>query len=191
MPLAACSFGSITPSPEMTKRWGDDYYLESYRWLERRLGYWPLFLSVGDNPQALGMTGYQNQWARLLSISKHGNTYREPGQFPSTVLFSFSHLENPVFTDYDWWHEPLNDPRLEDPSTETRVMSPQRSRELWLRKARERPGTVQAHVRSLDLRRADRIWCRSQQARRHLRNLGFPAERVEVHRLPVGPMFGF
>lgn len=188
MPLEACVYDRITASPEMTKRWGDTDFMPGYAWLAERLGYWPLFLSVGEDAEALRMTGYQNQWARVLSVSIRGNTYRKKGEYPSNVLFSFRDLPDLDYTDYSAWHLPLSDPGSTNREEEAEIMAPGRSSALWLQKARRKPGSVQAHCPSLDLTSADRIWCRSQEAKRHLVRLGFAEPIVEVKRLRVDPL---
>lgn len=180
--LADCSFSEITPSEKMSSRESLDF-LPAYRWLSHKIGHWPLFMAVGDDPWDLRITGYQNQWLRVLSSSAKGNVYRKAGESPSYVLFSFTQVPKASFSDYHAWHGPLNGGM--GPEAEKSVLCPGRSEKLWLQKARRSPGSVQAHVPSLDLRRADRIWCRSQKVRKQLIGMGFDPKLVEVRRLPV------
>lgn len=166
----------------MSARQGGDF-LPAYRWLSEKIGHWPLFLAVGEAERDIRITGYQNQWLRLLSSSARGNEYRKAGQFPSYVLFSFTDMPGASFSDYHHWHAPLNGET--GPEAEKKVLAPGRSDELWLRKARRAPGSVQAHVPALDLRTADRIWCRSDQVAEQLKAIGFDREKIEVRRLTV------
>lgn len=187
MPLELCRYGIIEANEEMSLSDGEDEwgYVAAYRWLAQRIGHWPLFLAVGSKEDAVRITGYQNQWARLLSSSAQGNQYREPGQFPSTVLFSFAKLPDVSYSDYYNWHTPLNDPRVDRPEVDRQVLAPGRSEDNWLRKASRQPGSVQGHVPRLDLRTAERVCCRSQEARQQLIALGFDPNRVITERLSV------
>jgi len=182
--LSDCCFGEIEASPEISLREGEDFFIPAYSWLAGQIGHWPLFLAVGNDDDAMRITGYQNQWRRILSSSATGNTYRRKGEFPSRVLFSFHDLPEVSFSDYHNWHIPLNGGEEEE-DIERLVLAPGRSSELWLRKAGRRPGSVQGHVSKLDLRSADRIWCRSRKASKQLQEIGFAPERIEVQRLNI------
>lgn len=174
------------------------YFETCYRWLADRVGFWPLFLGVGGNAWDLQLTGYQNQWRRIISQSRQQTIYRRAGDFPNKVLFSYDDApQDAVFSDYGAWRRVLNainctgrvghDLRLGPvgPAVERQVLKPSWSRADWLRKARRDPGSVQAVVPALDLTAAAAIWCRNQSTRRQLLDLGFRAECVAVHRLRV------
>jgi hypothetical protein len=176
--------------------WHDALHMEaSYRWLAERVGFWPLWLAVGADEEAAYMSGYSSQFARLLSWSKQGRVYRQPGAFPSDVLFSWA--QSPAgarYLDYSNWHYPLNavyevsrhQKDCEVPkSFEPSIFRPSWSETRWLREALREPGTVQAVSPLLDLRSADRVRVRSAAAKRELVARGFPGERVEVYRLAV------
>lgn len=183
--------------------WFDDWrhalYMETcYRWLADRVGFWPLFLGVGCHAWDLQLTGYQNQWRRILSQSRDETIYRRAGEFPNMVLFSFEDAPpGAVFSDYHAWHIVLNaidwaarvghelGLRPLGVSVERQVLKPSWSRADWLRKARRAPASVQAVVPELDLATATAIWGRNQPTRRRLIDLGFSAERVAVRRLRV------
>jgi len=160
----------------------------AYAWLERRLGFWPLFLAVGGSDADRRMTGYQDQWRKPL-----------PGEQtqPSRVLFSWAHAPpGAVLMDFDAWHIVLNsvervpgDPearRVQEIGVASERALWKRSWSLadWLRAAR-RGAPVQAVVPELDLRSAAEVWCRNREERRALVRLGFDASRVRTRRLTV------
>jgi len=191
-PLAYCSPLVQHPHSEQLDQgdplW-DDQFKDAYAWLAKRIGYWPLFLSVGDDPDAWRMTGYQSQWSRLLSMRHQDGqriaTYRQPGEFPSLVLFSFDQLPPASFSSYHWWHCVLNGPEAVTKQEERKILRPHYSKEDWLRKAARSPGSVQAHVPQLDLGQAQRIWCRSLAAKKQLVEQGFDQKIIQVKRLAV------
>lgn len=193
------------PEPPCSHEGGCDRYEDwhwaghmeaSYRWLAERVGYWPLWLAVGETDDDRRMTGYQNQWSRATPASDASNS----------VLFSWS--EEPCaslrYLCYDHWHIILNSVWTEEfgwvqrdgehrrayvagvsPRSESWVFHASWKRGDWLRQARREPHTVQAVVPMLDLRSAEEIWCRNQAARRQLLSLGFDQNRVQVRRLAV------
>ncbi len=168
---------------------GDDPYDSmfdaAYHWLEARLDFWPLFLAVGRDEWALRMTGYGDQWRRIIGESRAGRISRKPGEFPNCVLFSFTELPSRVvFLDFDWWTCVLNSD-LSPLTTHEEKCLFKRSYSVgdWLREARKRPGAVQAVVPELDLRSAAKIWCRNKRSRALLIAMGFSPDTVEVKRI--------
>src|ERR1035437_106465 len=133
-PLAASLYGVVTqkrwsglPMPENLHGdvlWGQpgchcdwcDWYEQvsfwepSYAWVEKEVGFFPLFLAVGRSADSQRMSGYQNQWGRILVSSKDETIYRVPGEFPNDVLFSWeARPAEPLhYHDYDLWHCVLN-----------------------------------------------------------------------------------
>lgn len=192
--LEYCYPQVIKPGPEHLPKddslWAEQLN-QAYSWLSQRIGHWPLFLSVGDDPSAWQMTGYQSQWARLLSEryqeGKRIATYRKPGDFPSLVLFSFPCLSQASFSSYYWWHCALNGAEAVSKEEEEEMLRPRYSTDDWLKKAVRSPGSVQAHVPQLDLGQAQRIWCRSLKAKQQLIKQGFDPEIIQVKRLAVDP----
>lgn len=172
----------------------------AFRWLEERVGFYPLFLAVGATEDDIRMTGYQNQWRRVASYSKAGNEYVKPGEFKNNVLFSFRHV-NGVFTDYMIWNiiygsliNVLNfkdDPEFQKelmeeanrPFLSKLMFKKSYSRADWLRFARKNPHHVQLLAPRLDLRAADRVWVRNEWTAEVLRRRGF--KNVETKRLSV------
>ena len=179
MSLERVIFGEVKPNPEQA----DSDFKGAYSWLEKQVGFYPLFLAVGQSEEDVRMTGYQNQWRKLLVISKKGNEYVQKGQFPNDVLFSFMDVDG-VFMDYDYWHLVLNASHKDYQMTDYEkrlVLKPSWPKSKWLRKARKNSHSVQLVVPSLFLPRAKRIWVRNQKTRKLVETIGF--ENVEVRRV--------
>jgi hypothetical protein len=204
-PLAHVTFGPVSQHHALPSLFcpgpcpfDDDHYTAlwdlAYAWLEQQFGFWPLFLAVGATEDAIRTTGYTDQWRRITSYSKAGNTYRKSGEYPNDVLFSFASPPPAVrYSDHDWFtlsilnainhkgdHHGLrsisdHDRRL--------VLKPSWSASRWLRAASGNRYTVQACVPTLDLRTADAVWCRSTATRAILLDMGFDAAKVHVVRL--------
>lgn len=185
LPEPDCSDGCDPDDDFHTALWFD----AAYGWIAERLGFWPIFLAVGDDDEDRRMTGYQDQWQRRRVGD--GEVQRPA----SRVLLSWR--EPPtgvVFMDFNAWHMVLNsvEPapgerhrlRVRPLSAwqERQVWKPSCRTSDWLRGAR-RNLSVQAVVGELDLRTADELWCRDQHARQHLIALGFAPEAVSVRRL--------
>jgi hypothetical protein len=171
--------------------WHDAVWYEAaYRWLADQQGFWPLFLGVGEDAAARGITGYVGQWSRRTAAEVTA------GPPPNRVLFSWRDApEGCAFSDYDYWHIVLmavrwgadHRARVEGvgPRTRSWVLKPSYRTSDWLRLTRSRPGAVQGTAPWLDLRTADAVWCRNRAARAELIAQGFDAARVEVRRMPV------
>lgn len=153
-----------------------------YEWLEARVGFYPVFLAVGNTDRDIYMTGYPNQWAKWAKGSNQ-------------VLFSFKTLDNIVYTDYDLWHVVLNSTYKLDthefgirevgPGAEKQIFKPSWNHSKWKSKAKKYPHSVQAVTETLDLRAADQIRVRSKATKQALIQKGFDEEKIEVFRLPV------
>jgi hypothetical protein len=204
-PLATVRFGLVTQHHALATPlcsgpcdYSTDHYIDlwdlAYGWLEKHFGFWPLFLAVGSNAIALQATGYPDQWRRITSYAKAGNTYRARGAYPSDVLFSYASAPPSArYSDHnDYTGIVLNAIDHDGASHYLRAISDYERRLVlkpswrpsrWLAAARSNRLTVQACVPELDLRLADSIWCRSQTARRQLLKLGFAPTQVRVVRL--------
>lgn len=161
----------------------DQYFRDAYLWLENEVGFCPLFLAVGVANEDIRMTGYQNQWARLLSKGPDGNIYRKRGGFPNDVLFSFETIDG-VFMDYDAWHLALNADYKQHHMTDYErrlIFKPSWSKARWLRRAHEHPHSVQLVTSSLYLPNAKRLWVRNKTTEALLTSMGFT--NIEVRRL--------
>lgn len=177
--LESVIYDKVQARPEHT----DEYFKMAYLWLEKEVGFYPLFLAVGRTEEDIRMTGYQNQWRRVLSEGPGGKEYRKKGKFPSEVLFSFGEVEG-VFMDYDYWHLVLgaNYKNYSVTNYEKKlIFKPSWSKSRWLRKARENPHSVQLVTSELYLPEASRVWARNKLTQQLLISNGF--KQVEVKRL--------
>ena len=168
---------------------------DAYSWLEKQIGFKPLFLSVGENEDDLRMTGYPDNWRRVIKtkivrrrkdgIYIHKNILRKKGEFPNEVLFSFEDIGG-VFMDYDYWPIVLNSEykNYELTDYETRlIFKPSYKKSDWLRKAGREAASVQIVTKSLHLPDAARIWVRNKKTKKLLDDKGF--NNVEVRRLII------
>jgi len=164
----------------------DEYFEPAYRWMGDAAGFVPLYMTVGNNVHAHGMTGYQNQWRRWIGCKDGKSIYCKKGEFPNYIMFSFEEDQIPtlMFSDYDYWHIVLNsghnDYNVSDYERRL-VLKPSWSKSRWLRKARQNPGTVQCVVPELDLMKAGRVWVRNKKVKAQLDIMGYSG--VEVKRV--------
>jgi len=145
-----------------------------YKWLEGKVGFYPLFLSVGADDASRSATGYQNQWYRELR-----------GNHNNRVMFSYRFVpEKVVFIDSDWWDIIIARMRrdvIPTKANEKSLFKPSWSDADWLAYADKKPLGVQMVVPSLDLSRADAVWVRNGATKRHLEKMGFG--NVTIQRL--------
>lgn len=182
-------YGEVKACPEHT----DPSFRDACLWLEEQVGFYPLFLAVGTTEEDIRMTGYQNQWGKVIGskiIGKRAdgtyiqrNILRGKGEFPNDVLFSFEDVDG-VFMDYMYWHLVLNashkNYRMTDYEKKL-IFKPSWPRSKWLGKARENFHSVQLVTPTLRLPGAERVWVRNKQTRRLLESMGF--EDVGVKRV--------
>ena len=189
MDLEAVIYGEIKANP----KYADKVFKKAYKWLENEVGFYPLFLGVGNNKDSVVITGYNHQWAKKIGskpvrktkkgyyISK--NILRKKGEFPNYVLFSFDNVEG-VFTDYESWYIPLNHitngNKVSDYEKRL-VFKYSWKKSDWLRKARKDSGSVQLVTSKLYLPDAKRVWVRNKKTKKSLEEIGF--ENVRVKRL--------
>ena len=179
--LQHCVYGIVRP-----KRGASKYFDKAYEWLEREVGFYPLFLAVGETIEDIEMTGYQGQWTRLLARGENYREYRKKGEIENQVLFSFTDMPAGAFMDFQNWHMVLNSERDNYQLTDREkrmIFRPSWKKSDWLRYARRNPNSVQLVVPELDLRKAVRIWVRNIQTQLNLESAGF--RNVEVRRIPV------
>lgn len=160
MPMAKVRYGVLVPDPA----YSDPDLLPAYQWLEKEVGFFPLFLAVGSSIESIRMTGYPNQ--------------------KDNVLFSFNNVEG-IFMDYGYWHIVLNAGYRNyqiSKREKSWIFKYSWSQSRWLKKAEKEPHSVQLVARELDLRRAKRIWVFSQFFREELEKLGFQNVRVRKMR---------
>ncbi len=189
--LESVVFGEVKSNP----RYFDSYLKNAYLWLKDEVGFNPLFLSVGTTDEDIHMTGYQNQWARIIGTKiverrKNGtyiqkNILSKKGEFSNDVLFSFEDVDG-VFMDYMNWHRVFNIGYKNQYITnyEKRlIFKPSWLKSRWLRKAREESHSVQLVTASLTLSDAQRILVRNKVTKKFLENMGF--RNVEVKRIII------
>ena len=181
--LESVVYGEVKGNPEFA----DTDFKGAYNWLEKELGFYPLFLAVGDTGEDIKMTCYYDnpriQTSNGLENQKLKGGYRKKGEFPNYVLFSFDNVEG-VFTDYDSWHLVINASRKNYRMTNYEkklLFKPSWKKSDWLRKARKEPGTVQIVTPKLYLPSSKRIWARNTKTKKLLEKSGFLD--IEVKRM--------
>lgn len=180
-PLEFVEYGTVTQKLGI-----DEDFDSSYRWLENEVGFPPLFMAVGKTEEDVRMTGYSNQWARILSWSSSGNEYRKKGEAPNQVLFSYSDIPNGVFTDYNDWHIVLNSSHKQHNLNKWEkklIFRKTWDSDKWLAQAEKHPHTVQLVVPELDLTKADAIFVRNKETQKKLQKMGF--KNVQTRRMLV------
>lgn len=186
MPTPNCPPGHACPLDVWHEK--REYEL-AYFWLEKEIGFYPLFLAVGATVDDKRMTGYSSQFADDVVRGK------------TEILFSYCDQPSKrlVFTNYDMWifilNEALNSLESFGGGRHTEKLGPipdNIRRSLfrpswrdsdWLRGARRGSHGVQAVVDSLDLRQADQIWCPDEVAKEKLIKLGFLEKTIRIHYL--------
>jgi hypothetical protein len=173
-------------------RYSDPEWLASYRWLEKQVGFYPLFLSVGGS-EAVYVTGYQNQWRVFIggdfdNNKQYRKIHRKAGEFPNFVLFAFPLASVPKrqFTDYQWWNIVLTEvlcQREVGKGLHRRLFKYSWDEAKWLRHARRDSHFVQMLASELDLAQAEFIWVRNKRTQEALLKQGF--KNVAVKRLPL------
>lgn len=192
-PIESVKFGVIKPeSPLLHTKVNDeidqqivDSFERSYRWLETHLGFFPLFISVGrKNPDVL-MTGYQNQWMKVVGTNDAGNIHIKAGESPNIVLFSYSQIpRGSVFMDFDIWNQVLALKGLPPSSRLIQsLFKPSYIRNDWISKTIKSYGTVQLVVPELDLSKAEFIAVRNKKTKKELVNMGFKPEVISIKRM--------
>ena len=175
-------FGEVKPKPEYD---ADLFDRKAHLWLEKQVGFYPLFLAVGTAEEDLHMTGYQDNWKRKIGEHNKCSIYRKKGEFLNEVLFSFEEVTG-VFMDYLTWFIALNSEYKNYAVSDYEkrlIFKPSYSKADWLRKASKDPGTVMLVAPSLYLPDAKRIWARNKATKEKLEDMGF--ENVEAKRIAV------
>lgn len=160
-------------------------YQPAYQWLEDRVGFWPIWLSVGrvNSNSTLNMTSYLAQFSEVYPT-------------PPRILFSWEDM-NPVFLAYTNWHIVLNCicyPKADElhkrrtlyevpRGYEKRILRSSWPKKKWIKEALNNLD-VQAVVPSLDLGSADSIRCPDVEAKEDLIQRGFDEKKILVRRYP-------
>lgn len=191
MNLEQVKYGPIISGPEYAN---SDYQLSAYLWLQKELGFYPIFLGVGDE-RAVYQTGYHFNWQRkfLSGYDASGKPLYQKiskERRPHRVVFFFPlETHQVVFTAYpEAWHNVIrhvaqhSDLPLQ-PDMLHQLFCPQFNYEQWLDLAMGSPMKLQAVTGKLDLTTAVMIWVSNKKARQQLEALGF--KNVIVKRIKV------
>lgn len=170
IPLNQMIYDIIYPDEQHS----EPYFIPAYKWFEKEVGFYPVFLAVGSTTEDIRMTGYMNNWRRIKGNKPiHRNE--------NLVLLSFGDVEG-VFSDYDFWHIPLNMRNSEYPITEYErklIFKKSWNRSRWINYAKKSPHRVQLCTPLLDLRRAARVWVRNRNTREVVEEMGFTNVHVQ------------
>jgi len=169
------------------RQYSDKDFQHAYDWLEKEVGFYPLFLAVGNTIDDIRMTRYDSQWGKIIYTVSKGNRsrniLRKAGEFPNYVLFSYENVDG-VFTDFDAWHIVLGgNPEKVTEYQKKLIFKYSYKKSDWLRKARREPGYVQLVTPSLNLPDSDRIWVRNKKTKQYLEEMGL--ENIEVKSIKV------
>ena len=186
MPLSQVTFGTIRADPTYS---AGNYLLPAYEWLAEQIGFFPHFISVGKDENALYRTGYQDNWRVHIGgdtvDGKYQKIYRKKGEFPNNVLLSFDHLEG-VFMDFDYWHIAINECTNGGSVSKSEmkwILKPSWTRERWLRAALTSTRPVDLLVPEIPLDKANRVWVRNHATQKLIETKGF--RNVKIARIPV------
>lgn len=152
----------------------DESYHTAFSWMETQVGFYPLFLAVGNEQQALSMTGYQLQWKKSY-------------QSNNSILFSFKEKpSNGVFNDWMYWSNVILNSFIPDHDISERdkkhLFKYSWPNSRWIREAKKDPLSVQLVVPKLDLTTADLISVRNNKTKTLLERRGF-TQPIEVRRI--------
>ncbi len=161
----------------------------AYEWLEKEIGYYPVFFAVGEGESVQWMTGYDDNW-RALTGGEHARgtyrkTYRHKGEFPNLACFSFSEIDG-ILMDFQSWHIALNACMNGGSVSEAErrmIFKPSRARSRWLSASRKGTHGVQLVTPAVLLHRAEHGYVRNSVTRVMLEKRDFP--NIEVKRVKV------
>jgi hypothetical protein len=185
MPLSQVTFGPVRADPA----YSSPDFMPAYEWLADQIGFFPHFVSVGTDNDALYRTGYQDQW-RVLDGGDFVNgmfqkNYRKKGEFPNNVLLSFEHLDG-IFMDFMSWNIAINactNGKRVSTYEMKMILKPSWSRQRWLRAAMKQTHTVDLLVPEIPLDTAAGVWVRNRATQKIMEKKGF--ENVEVARIRI------
>ncbi len=91
-PLQACPYDEVRQTALLLEE-DDESFQAAYKWLEEHVGFYPLFMAVGNTEYDLEMTGYNRQFVRRLVGSKwtpkEQRVYRKKVNFRMKCSFHF------------------------------------------------------------------------------------------------------
>lgn len=184
MLLSQVTWGTVRADPA----YSDLFFLPAYEWLAEQIGFFPHFVSVGNDKSTLSRTGYQDQW-RVWNggdfvKGKFQKNYRKKGEFPNLVLLSFDHLEG-VFMDFMSWHIAINactNGRNVSTSEMKMILKPSWTNRRWLQAAMN-SHSVDLLMPEIPLHKAARVRVRNRATQKLVEMKGFLT--VEVARTRV------
>lgn len=167
-------------------------YENSYKVWSDTFGFHPIFLAMGCGKETVEITGYPNQFSRVIACGysqekkRRVLTLRPKGECPNRVLLSFEHVGG-LAHKFTTWEDVLfwsfNSGKCPVRYLRRLKSQTQRPLESWMRSARKRDGYVQLCTPSLNPRSAARVWVRNQKTKKLLEKLGY--QNVEVQRMPA------
>lgn len=170
--------------------WSDADYHKAYTVWEKLFGFYPLFLAMGRGAKTIELTGYANQFGRVVSCrydrrkKKRVRDRRPKGSSPNLVLLSFDHCAG-VAHKFDTWEDVLcwafNSGKCPKRYTDRLIQQAKRGLGSWVNSAKRKDGYVQICVPRLEPKTASRVWVRNQKTKKSLEARGY--RNVEVRRL--------
>lgn len=168
----------------------DSSYHQAYVVWAKTFGFYPLFFAMGRGPKTIEMTGYPNQFGRVISSGydshkkKPVRTLRPKGEMLNNVLLSFEHCDG-IAHKFDAWNEvlcwALNDGKCPRRYVSRLIQQSRRSLSYWCSVAQRKDGFVQMCAERIDPKTACRVWVRNLETKRALDDLGYRG--VEVRRV--------
>ncbi|MFH0968429.1 MAG: hypothetical protein V1862_12170 [Methanobacteriota archaeon] len=161
----------------------------AYEWLEKEIGYYPVFSAVDEGESVLWMTGYDDTWRVRTGGERARGTYRKTfrhkGEFPNLACFSFSEIDG-IFMDFQSWHIALNACMNGGSVSEAErrmIFTPSWTRSRWLSASRKGTPCVQFVSPIVPLHRAEHGYVRNSVPHVMLEKRGFA--NIEVKRVKV------
>jgi len=185
MPFSQVHFGTITADPV----YSDSDFLPAYEWLEREIGFFPHFLSVGNSETVIRRTGYADNWRVFdhgeFTDNSYLKFYHKKGEFPNLVLLSFDYVEG-VFMDDLSWNIAINACMNKKTVTKQEmkmILKPSWNKRRWVRAAENGSHWVDLLTPGLSLDRASRVYVRNQATKKKMERIGF--RNIRTLRIPV------
>lgn len=178
----------------------DMIYKPAYAWWNDNFGFWPIFLAVGIGPETIRMTGYSNQFSKIISSkwdsTKKKRVYqlRTKGNTPNYVLMSFTKVDC-LPHKFNTWENILcfatpttscsnnHEPYAKIPSRLTNAIKGHtvKTIESWIQTALKQDGKVQACAPQLNMSEITEIKVRNLETKKLLEKLGYT--NISVLRL--------
>lgn len=168
-----------------------------YQWLEKQIGFWPLWLAVGSRKAAY-FTRYHYNWTSGYGWNERGHLDWKPwkkGEAPNRVMFIFDpNCIDGVFVDYMSWLDLGMCMRHTtagvvvenvDDQLKKRILLDGMTREEKMQYSYKNPLYLNYVTQNLDLRKALAVWCRDEATKQKLEQMGFT--KVQVVRILADP----